>query len=194
VRRVLPRCFGIFLLAGLCATPATSEEAGPPTLTYSPWTKLCLNETCFVGRDGRTDCDAVVAAILIEKKGETKRTLRITMPPRVNVARGVRITIDQDQPIARPFERCFASGCMADYEAGAEQIDQLRRGRMLVLEAIDAANVPISLSMPLADFAEAYDGPSHEPRALEEQTSPQQMRASQKSTEEERSKRCGPSQ
>jgi invasion protein IalB len=94
--------------------------------------------------------------------------LRVTLPSRVNLGRGVRIIIDQGQPIERPFLRCFAGGCMADYEAGPGLIDQLKQGRTLVLEAVDKANSPISLIVPLSDFAGAYDGPAQEPKVFEE--------------------------
>jgi invasion protein IalB len=45
--------------------------------------------------------------------------------------------------------------------------DRLKHGRMLVLEAVDKANSSIRLSVPLADFADAYDGESQEPRVVE---------------------------
>jgi hypothetical protein len=88
---------------------------------------------------------------------------------------------------------CFASGCMADYEAGAELVDQLKQGRMLVLNAIDKANSPISLTVPLVDFANAYDGPAQEPKVFEEVLSSEKMQAKldrEKRAEEERKARC----
>ncbi|RZN17454.1 hypothetical protein CWO90_37480 [Bradyrhizobium sp. Leo121] len=138
------RCFATFCC--LAAAPATAEEASPPALTYSPWTKFCVNETCFVGRDGRyADCAPVVTAVFIERNGDTQKTLHVTLPTRVSFERGVRIIIDQSKPIERPYVRCLASGCMAHYDAGAELIDQLKQGRMLVLETVDKANSPIRL-------------------------------------------------
>jgi invasion protein IalB len=60
------------------------------------------------------------SAALIERNGDSKKTLRVTLPNRVNLEHGVRIIIDQGQPIERPYVNCFANGCMADYDAGAE--------------------------------------------------------------------------
>jgi invasion protein IalB len=152
-----------------------------------------LNETCFIGRDGRSDCGPVVAAVLIERNGETKKTLRVTLPTRVSLERGVRIIIDQGQPVTRPYVRCYPNGCMADYEAGAELVDQLKQGQMLVLEGVDATNSPISLRVPLVDFANAYDGPSHDPKVFEQVLSQKEMQAlqeRQKRAEEDRKMRC----
>jgi invasion protein IalB len=198
------RCFATMAFACLVATPVIAEGANLPALTYSPWTKFCLGNTCFTGRDGRlnvigrdgrsnVDCGPVVAAVLTEQNGDTKKTLRVTLPTRVSLERGVRIIIDQGQAIERPYVNCFANGCMADYDAGAELVDQLKQGRMLVLEAIDKANSPISLTVPLVDFAKAYDGPSQEPKVFEEVLSAEEMQARsdrEKRAEEERKALC----
>jgi hypothetical protein len=108
---------------------------------------------------------------------------------------GARIIIDQGRAIERPYVNCFANGCMADYDAGAELVDQLKQGRMLVLEAIDKSNSPISLTLPLAGFDNAYDGPpSQELKAFEKVfSSKEEMQASserEKRAEEERKAWC----
>jgi invasion protein IalB len=134
---------------------------------YSPWTKFCLvGDVCFVGMDIRfaSECKPVVAAaVLIEHTVETKKTLRITLP-HVRAGDGVRIGIDGAPPAQRLFDKCHSNGCMADYGAGPELIDQLKHGQMLVLEAIGADNSPIRSTLPLAGFARAYEGPPVPPK------------------------------
>jgi invasion protein IalB len=179
--------------ACLVAPPAIAEEAGSLALTFTPWIKFCLTNTCFIGRDGRLqpDCGPVVAAVLIERNGDEKRTLRVTLPVRVNFERAVRISIDQGQAIERPYIGCFANGCMADYAAGTELVDQLKQGNRLVLEATDKANSPISFIVPLVDFAKAYDGPSKEPKEFEVTTPDlEAMLDRQKREQEDRKARC----
>jgi invasion protein IalB len=116
---------------------------------------------------------------------DLKTTLHVTLPTRVNTDRGVHIVIDQAQPIERPFVGCFANGCMAEYEAGQELIDQLKHGRDLKVEALDKANLPITATVPLVDFASAYDGAAQEPRVFEMTTKEVQAEI------EERDNRCG---
>ncbi|MBR0848903.1 invasion associated locus B family protein [Bradyrhizobium diazoefficiens] len=202
---ILLRSFGTMAFACLVATPVIAQDASLPALTYSPWTKFCMADTCFVSRDGRlnvvgadgrsnVDCGPVVAAVLIERTGDTKKTLRVTLPNRVSLERGVRIIIGQDQAIERPFVNCFANGCMADYDAGAELVDRLKQGRMLVLKAIDKASSPISLTVPLVDFGNAYDSPPQEPKAFEEVLSKEEMQARldrERRAGEERKALCG---
>jgi invasion protein IalB len=148
-----------------------------------------------VGADGHPniDCGLVVAAVLIERKGDTKKTLRVTLPNRVSLEPGVRITVDQGSAIERPFVNCFANGCFADYDAGAELVDQLRQEQMIVLQAVGRASSPISLTVPLAGFDNAYDGPPQEPKAFEEVLSTEERQARldrDRRAEEERKARC----
>ncbi|PAY04245.1 hypothetical protein CK489_33895 [Bradyrhizobium sp. UFLA03-84] len=193
MRRVVLRCCAGMALAWLVAGAAAGEQSD---LTYSPWAKFCLGDACFVGRDGRlkignVDCGPVVSATLIARTGDTRKTLRVILPTRVKVERSVRITLDQGQAIERPFTSCFASGCIADYDAGPELVDQLKQGHMLALEAIDKANSPIGLIVPLAGFADAYDGPAQETKVVE--LSKEEMRARSEEAEraeEERKARC----
>jgi invasion protein IalB len=201
----LLRWFGTMAFACLVATPVIAKETNLPALTYTSWTKFCLGDTCFTGRDGRlsvigadgrssVDCGPVVAAALIERNGNTKKTLRVTLPTRVSLKRGVRIIIDQGRAIERPYVNCFANGCMADYDAGAELVDQLKQGRTLFLKAIDKANSPINLTVPLVDFADAYDGPPHETKVFEKVFSSneemQAERENERRAEDERKARC----
>jgi invasion protein IalB len=151
-------------------------------LIFSPWTKFCLKgapgqppdpnakEVCFTGKDARVESgQPVVAAVLIEPQGVDKKLLRVTLPLGMQLAHGTRVIIDQNQPMTAPYVICFTNGCMADYEANAELIGKLKKGQGLVIQAINATGQPISIVMPLIDFAKAYDGPPTDPKVFEEQ-------------------------
>jgi invasion protein IalB len=151
-------------------------------LIFSPWTKFCLKgapgqpadpnakEVCFTGKDARVESgQPVVAAVLIEPQGIDKKLLRVTLPLGMQLAHGTRVIIDQNQPMTAPYVICFTNGCMADYEANAELINKLKKGQGLVIQAINATGQPISIVMPLNDFAKAYDGPPTDPKVFEEQ-------------------------
>ena len=77
--------------------------------------------------------------------------------------------VDNGQPMTGPYVICFNNGCMADYEASGELIGKLKKGQGLVIQGINGSNQPISLVVPLADFAKAYDGPPTDPKVFEEQ-------------------------
>lgn len=174
---------GIIVAAGVSAAPAASEDVKSLAPTYRPWTKICFGDLCLVAADVLSGCRRRFGAALIERSEETKKTLRVAVPDSVDQARGVRISIDQDLLIERPYGRCYANVCSADIDDGLELIARLKRGRKLVLDAI-GANGPVRFGLPLADFAAAYDGPPQEPKAFEAQ--PGKLQEELKAREEHR--------
>src|SRR5262245_11401406 len=176
------------------AEPAPAQAA-EPQLIFSPWTKFCLKgqeanakQVCFTGKDGRVESGMpVVAAVLIEPEGETKKILRVTLPLGMSIQPGTRVIVDNGQPMTGPYVICFNNGCMADYEASGELIAKLKKGQGLVIQGINGSQQPISLVVPLADFAKAYDGAPTDPKKFEEQQ--QQLQSElQKRAEEARKK------
>jgi invasion protein IalB len=172
MRRAVAYLFCVLSVAGLSAGPAAADDPKALALTSSPWTKFCLSgdTTCFVGANIRTECEVIAEAALIEQSGEAKKTLRITLPTHVKQENGLSFAIDRAQLIPRPFDPCYPNGCSATYEAGPELVDQLKHGQTLAVTAVDGDNSAIHRRLPLAGFAEAYDGPPVQPKALEEQT------------------------
>jgi invasion protein IalB len=158
-----------------------AQQAQPqgeqPQLIFSPWTKFCLKgqeanakQVCFTGKDGRVESGMpVVAAVLIEPENEPKKVLRVTLPLGMSIQPGTRVIVDNGQPMTGPYVICFNNGCMADYEASGELIGKLKKGQGLVIQGINGAGQPISLVVPLGDFAKAYDGPPTDPKVFEEQ-------------------------
>jgi invasion protein IalB len=154
------------------------EQQQPVQLIYSPWTKFCLKnqndpnskQVCFTGKDARIESGMpVVAAVLIEPEGEPKKILRVTLPLGMQLIHGTRVIIDQNQPMTAPYVICFTNGCMADYDATTDMINKMKKGQGLVVQAINSTGQPISLVLPLTDFAKAYDGPPTDPKVFEEQ-------------------------
>jgi hypothetical protein len=87
----------------------------------------------------------------------------------MQLVHGTRVIIDQNQPMTAPYVICFTNGCMADYDANAEMIGKMKKGQGLVVQAINSTGQPISLGLPLGDFAKAYEGPPTDPKVFEEQ-------------------------
>jgi invasion protein IalB len=150
------------------------QQAAAPQLIFSPWTKICpkgqeanAKPVCFTGKDGRVDTgQPVVAAVLIEPEGEPRKVLRITLPLGMSLQPGTRAIVDQGQPMTAPYVICFVNGCMADYEVSQALIDTMKKGQGLVIQGINGGGQPISLVLPLSDFAKAYDGPPISEEAL----------------------------
>ena len=143
---------------------------------YSPWLKVCgkgpetnNKQVCVLTKDGRLENGMPVAIVqLFEPEGEAK-VLRVTVPLGMQLQHGTRMMIDQDQPVQEPYKICFPVGCMADYPVTGDMIAKMKKGQTITLQAINMQGTPISLPLPLADFAKAYDGPPTDPKVVEEQ-------------------------
>jgi invasion protein IalB len=193
------------------AAPAPAAQAAPPAagappagaqpadqqvqLIYAPWTKFCLKgqdanakQVCFTGKDGRIESgQPVIAAVVIEPEGEPKKILRVTLPLGMQLVHGTRVIIDSNPPAQSPFVICFQNGCMSDYEVTPEMLANLKKGQNLVVQAINSNGAPLTLPLPLAEFAKAYDGPPTDPKVFEE-TQKKLQEELQKRAEEARKK------
>jgi invasion protein IalB len=182
------------------AAPAAPQAQQQPQqqqvqLIYSPWTKFCLSgneaggkKVCFTGKDARIESGMLVAsAVLIEPEGEPKKVFRVTVPLGMALANGTRVLIDQNQPLTAPFAFCVPAGCMADYEVTPDFVANLKKGKGLYIQAIKVDSQPLTVPLPLGDFAKAYDGPPTDPKVFKEQQDKLQEEL-QKRAEEARKK------
>ena len=179
------------------APPANGQPAQDqmPQLIYAPWTKFCLKgqdanakQVCFTGKDGRIESgQPVIAAVIIEPEGEPKKILRVTLPLGMQLVHGTRVIVDNNPPQQSPYVICFANGCMSDYEVTPELLANMKKGQNLVVQAINSNGAPLTLPLPLAEFAKAYDGPPTDPKVFEE-TQKKLQEELQKRAEEARKK------
>ena len=164
-------------------------------LIYAPWTKFCLKgqdanakRVCFTGKDGRIESgQPVIAAVIIEPEGEPKKILRVTLPLGMQLVHGTRVIVDNNPPMQSAFVICFQNGCMSDYEVTPELLANMKKGQNLVVQAINSNGAPLTLPLPLAEFAKAYDGPPTDPKQFEE-TQKKLQEELQKRAEEARKK------
>jgi invasion protein IalB len=192
--------------AGAPAPTAQAPAAGAPAaaappqdqqvqLIYAPWTKFCLKgqdaaakQVCFTGKDGRIESgQPVIAAVIIEPEGEPKKILRVTLPLGMQLVHGTRVIVDSNPPAQAPYVICFQNGCMSDYDVTPELIANLKKGQNLIVQAINSNGAPLTLPLPLAEFAKAYDGPPTDPKVFEE-TQKKLQEELQKRAEEARKK------
>lgn len=158
--------------------PGQQAQDQPPQLIYSPWTKFCLKKdessegkpVCFTGKDARIESGMLVAsAVLIEPQDGPNKVFRVTVPLGMALRNGTRVLIDQDQPLTAPYSFCIPAGCMADYEVSPDMVANLKKGKVLYVQAIKINMQPITIPMPLTDFAKAYEGPPTDPKVFEQE-------------------------
>lgn len=188
------------------AAPSSQKptDQSIPPLIYSNWTKICgkgpeqgAKTICQTGKDGRLESGMpVVAAILMEMEGEGKKVLQIMLPPGVYLPKGTRVVIDRDEPsaIIGTFLTCANGGCIAHLETNAEIVQKLKKGQNLYVQAYNMAQSVMTLSLPLADFAKAYDGPPTDPKELEEKNKKLQDELQRRANEQRQKLESGKTQ
>jgi invasion protein IalB len=177
------------LIATFLVFSGPAVEASDPRaaqLTYGPWTKSCINKSiCFVGTDARGACYPSGGSVLVAMPDGKSMSLSANLGMRA-LEGGISVQIDQGDPIAIPHLECYANGCGGKVEIDSAIIERLRRSQTVTIEATTAAHQKISLSLSLAGFAKAYDGPGTEPKAYEETLTSEKMKELAQRAEEEK--------
>jgi invasion protein IalB len=161
--------------AAPAAAPAPAAN-NQPQLMYSPWMKVCgkgpdtnNKEVCVITKDGRLENGMPVAIVQLFVPEGQQKVLRVTVPLGMQLAQGTRMIIDKEQPMQEPYKICFPVGCMSDYPVTDDMVAKMKKGQMLTVQAINMQGKPISLPLPLTDFAKAFDGPATDPKVFEAQ-------------------------
>jgi invasion protein IalB len=159
------------------AAPNAQAAGGQPQLIYTPWTKLCQKgaetnnkEVCVVNTQARLETgQPVVMAQIVEAEGADK-IMRVVLMIPVRVQSGTRLLLDGQELQRGAFALCAPyMGCNSDYKADDALIAKLKKGKSLDVQAVNVFNEIVNLPLPLAEFAQAYDGPPLDPKAFEEQ-------------------------
>jgi invasion protein IalB len=153
------------------AADAGKADAGKPE-DQSAWVKLCekapnitdpkqeLN-VCLThherldGNSGRV----LVSAAIREVDGQTQKALMVMVPLGMALPPGVQVKVDENEPIKLQFTLCHAAGCTAEAEATPAIIEQMKKGKQVVVAAINLAGKAIGFPVPLNGFPKALAGP-----------------------------------
>lgn len=143
----------------------TAAPAVP--LVYSPWVKICQKvpagvpdpQICLTLREARLETGQLMAAAaLVERAGDPKKLIRVTLPLGVQLAAGTRLTLDSDQPASAAYVMCTPGGCLSDYDVTPDYIEKLKKGQNMILQGVNTIGQVASYALPLADFAKANEG------------------------------------
>ncbi len=165
-------------------TDAKKKEAAPKAgeqkqqqVAATRWTKLCqpadaaqnVKETCGITQQLFAETGQVLAVVtVIEEKG-AQRLFRIAVPFGMLLQPGLRLVVDQNQPIEVKYTICGQGGCLADLEANDAFITSLKGGKTLLVQMINHMGRTVNITFPLTDFAKSYDGPPVDPKELQAQ-------------------------
>jgi invasion protein IalB len=151
------------------AAPAAGA-AGTTAVTEDAWVKLCMKneqtankEICLINHEGLEPNTGMVliAAAVRKAEGEEKQQLLVRVPTAYALVMpaGVQIKIDEGQPIQLQYSICFPTSCQVQMEMTPELFDQMRKGKQMVVAAMNIQQKTMGFPVPLSGFSKAYDGP-----------------------------------
>ena len=165
-------------------TAPTTAGAG----AESSWVKVCTTDektgnkqVCLIRHEG---LDPKTGAILISVavrtiEGEDKKHLLVNVPTAYSLVMpaGVQIKIDEGEPVQLQYAVCFPTSCQVQMELSKEIVDKMRKGKQMVVAALNAQQKTMAFPLPLSGFSKTFDGPPVDNVAYQEARA-QMMRAS----------------
>ena len=160
------------------AAPAAGAAA-PAGATEDAWVKLCMRneqtqnkEICLINHEGLEPNTGMVliAAAVRKVEGEEKQQLLIRVPTAyaLVIPPGVELKIDEQPPIKLQYAICFPTSCQVQLELTKELMDQMRKGKQMVVAAMNIQQKTMGFPVPLNGFSKAYDGPPVDSAKYEE--------------------------
>jgi invasion protein IalB len=171
--------------AGLATTPGAAP-AGPPAAGVeaaqgkgSAWVKLCSKneqtgnkQLCLVKYEGLDPNTGMrqITVVARSVEGEDKQTLLVGVATAYTLVMpaGVQIKMDDSQPISLKYAVCFPSSCQAEMTLTKEILDKMRKGKQMIVAAMNVQQKTIGLKVPLTGFGKAYNGPPADNAKYEE--------------------------
>jgi len=136
----------------------------------SAWVKLCLKneqtgnkQVCLVNHEGLEPNTGMVlvAAAVRSIEGEDKQHLLVRLPTAYSLVMpaGVQIKIDDDEPIQLQYAVCFPTSCQVQMELTKEMFEKMRKGKQMVVAAMNMQQKAMAFPVPLTGFGKTFDGP-----------------------------------
>ena len=132
--------------------------------------KLCLKneqtggkQVCLVNHEGLEPNTGMVlvAAAVRSIEGEDKQHLLVRLPTAYSLVMpaGVQIKIDEGEPIQLQYAVCFPTSCQVQMELSKEMFEKMRKGKQMVVAAMNMQQKAMAFPVPLTGFSKTFDGP-----------------------------------
>ena len=146
------------------AAPApTSENANTPA--PPGWVARCSSASrgapleCAIEQSAvLTKTGQLIVLINIRVSAETRAPIALVqLPLGLNLPAGAKFQVDDGKTSDLQIQTCEARGCYANLQISPDVLAALKSGKQLKVSFQNMAKETISIPMPLADFAAAYE-------------------------------------
>jgi invasion protein IalB len=175
------------------AAPAAGQQAGGVKLDLVPvdpnWTKVCNKDpagkdSCVTGRVFGQSAQQPSLTVMIYQAGEDKRFARFNLPVGLLLRPGFRLVVDKGDPIEGHYVICFQGACIGEADLSAANVKALKGGQNLAIITRNSSNFEVTFNAPIKDFGAAYDGPSVDPKVIEQQNAELQKQLEEKARQQ----------
>jgi invasion protein IalB len=146
------------------AAPApTSENANTPA--PPGWVARCSSASrgapleCAIEQSAvLTKTGQLIVLVNVRVPAETRVPVALMqLPLGLNLPAGAKFQVDEGKTSDLQIQTCEARGCYANLQISPDVLAALKSGKQLKVSFQNLAKETISIPMPLADFAAAYE-------------------------------------
>ena len=95
--------------------------------------------------------------VAVRVPADTKTpTMLLGLPLGTYLPAGVSLQFGKEAAKPLPIQSCDRSGCLAEYAVSEAEIGAMLKGADVTISIQDQQKKPISVTVPVAGFAEAY--------------------------------------
>ncbi len=148
------------------AAPPPSQAETPPANAPQPgWAARCTSAS----REAALECAMEQTAVLsktgqlivlvnIRVPSDTRTpVILVQLPLGLNLPAGAKLQVDDGRVVDLQIQTCEARGCYASTPIAVDLLAALKSGKQLKVSFQNLGKEVITIPMPLADFAAAYD-------------------------------------
>lgn len=136
----------------------------PENVRYSPWQKLCFASSdgtmiCRTTSTGTDALDQVLLRVDLIERADGAARLQLFVPQGADLRQGVKVTVDEVNPIEVPFNWCLTNICIAARAIDPAVAAQMELGQQVKVELTDVNSSTAAVNLPLRGFAAAHTAP-----------------------------------
>jgi invasion protein IalB len=136
---------------------------------YSAWVKVCTKSeqaenkpVCLIkyeDLDPKTG-NVLLAVAVRATEGDDRQELLVNVPTGYSLVMpaGVRIKIDEHEPISVQYAICLPTNCQVRTELTKQTLNRMRKGKLMLVGAINAQQKALTFPVPLNGFSKTSDG------------------------------------
>jgi hypothetical protein len=94
------------------------------------------------------------------------------------------LIIDKSDPIDGRFAVCVPNGCFGEAEVNGPALGALKKSTTATIAVRNMGGIEVSFAVPMKDFGVAFDGPSVDPKVIEQQNAELQKQLEERARQE----------